>query len=177
MFILLDDRRIATIPKTASNHVDTMESKRILIALKYFDVFTQKIYFMDWVYIVTDVTTSTDITNYMEQDMEKKDPFWFQQCKSSLRQMRKYEKYMENKHDLFVFYEEVRKQEILPIVSNEPLMDRDYYYGDIFIFQLNPYHNYFKRHPIVVQTVLTQSQKSIYLHTDSFMSSLSKIKL
>ena len=42
MFILLDQRKVSTIPMDASDREEAVHnSKQLLIALKYFDIFTQ----------------------------------------------------------------------------------------------------------------------------------------
>ena len=64
-FVLLDDRKITTLqgPKSENN------ARTILVALKYFDILAQKMYFVDWLRIKTTSITFADISKYVESEL------------------------------------------------------------------------------------------------------------
>eukprot|EP01083_Nonionella_stella_P148502 470172_1 len=95
MFMLLDDRRMDCIGKG---------KKRLLIAFKYFDFLTQKLYFAHWLFVrPEEELTVGDIVQYIEDTWIKKEDnrVWMQQLNEHTQQMKD-----DDKEERFLFYEE-----------------------------------------------------------------------
>ena len=156
-FLLLDDRKITTLegPKSECN------AKTIFVALKYFDILEQKMYFVDWLRIKTTSITFSDIAEHIEsQFIHQKNSYegWLQSLHCVYSQMTEFEAETGGqRHQKFTFWEE---EAALSNVNGgqDPLckvnvfflkegVDSDFYNGDIFVFQINRWHPYFTEDP------------------------------
>ena len=182
MYVLLDERRLNTIPYGIyTTDRKSRTSKNWMAVFKYFDIFTQRLYFVDWVYLIKDKTTVRDIARYLEQKILKSNVFYFDKCKKYLSEINKFkspQKRISNDktaRNKFTFYEEYDTFEgtIYPM-EYDKVIDDEFYWGDIFIFQLNPYYEYFQNEkiPLVIET--TFKSGGIYLHADKFMYALAQ---
>eukprot|EP01083_Nonionella_stella_P173944 601627_1 len=170
MFMLLDERRMDCIGKG---------KKRLLIAFKYFDFLTQKLYFAHWLFVRPEKElTFGDIAQYIEDEWIAKsdDRVWMQQLHCHTQQM------AAQKENKLLFYEEeavlknrgTRDEPVCKVTQCEygnKTVDNDgsqiFWDGDIFVFQLNPYHTYFDD-KYENQTDLTE--KDIATTTESALS-------
>ena len=145
-FLLLDNRRITTLKGPTSNE----DAQTILVALKYFDIFAQKTYFVDWLKIKTTSITFGDIGKHIESDLIPNTMHNGGYLQSLYELNTKMDGRMEQK---FLFWEE---QAAVPANQNDGIsLDRIWKYdadetvridfrdGDIIVFQINPHHSYF----------------------------------
>ena len=168
MFIMFNKQKIQTIPRYFSEDDDIEDIQQILIGIKYFDIFTQNLYFVDWIYAVRHVATVQDISHYIKTHLICKNEKYFKKCQSYLKILKKFENECEAKHDTFCFYEEEKPNGVYKLENND-LITSDYYNGDIFVFQLNTNHPYFDDSSIGSFNVL-------HLTADRFMESLEESK-
>eukprot|EP01083_Nonionella_stella_P142144 439162_1 len=172
MFMLLDNRRMDCIGKG---------KKRLLIAFKYFDFLTQKLYFAHWLFVrPEEELTFGDIAQYIEDTWIKKEDnrVWMQQLNEHTQQMK------DKKEERFLFYEEeavlknenTRDKHVCKVSQYKyanKTVDNDgsqiFWDGDIFVFQLNPYHTYFDD-KYKNQTALTAEDMMNYKTTDDKLS-------
>ena len=142
-FTVLDNRKITTLDGPTAGS----DAKSILVALKYFDILSQKMYFVNWLRSETMSSTFGDIAKHIESELI---PNTMDNggCLQSL-----YELNSKMNSNQFLFYEEeatlsnaesdedslveVYRRDIDDVISG------DYNDGDIFVFQLNPFHSYF----------------------------------
>ena len=164
--MLFDQRKIRTVPNC--NH---SASHRILIGLKHFDVFSQKLYFVDWIYVIKNVTKIVDIACFVETHSLCKDQYFFKKCQKYFKEMSKYEKNKKELQTHFIFYEEETPKKINNL-QNTAILTDEFCHGDVLVFQLNPHHSYCNNHPIAVETILSHSQHSVHKNADSFILSL-----
>ena len=148
-FMLLDERRITTLegPKSENG------ARMIFVALKYFDILEQKMYFVDWLRVKTSSITFDDIEKHIETTLIPKQKFRGGPL-DSLYDFCIKMKGVEAKRDgkvvpKFQFYEEeavlVPKQKhkrLFRVDSypNDQTVDHDFYNGDMFVFQINRFH-------------------------------------
>ena len=156
-FLLLDDRKITKLegPKAENN------ARTILVALKYFDILEQKMYFVDWLRIKTTSITFADIAQHIESQLilqKNSHEGWLQSMYSVLSQITEFEaEKAVQEHQKFTFWEEEAAlskvnggQDPLCKVhafSYKDAVDTDFYNGDMFVFQINRCHPYFTDDP------------------------------
>ena len=183
MFMLLDERKLNIIPygNIYTTDRNSRSSKKWMAILKYFDIFTQRLYFVDWVYLIRDKTTVKDIARYLEIKILKSNVFYFDKCKKYLYEINKFKSPQkaisteENARNKFKFYEEYDTLNgTIHSIAYNKVIDDEYYWGDIFIFQLNPDYQYFQNEkiPLVIKT--TFKSGGIYLYADKFMFALAQ---
>ena len=149
-FILLDDRKITTLegPKSENN------ARTILVALKYFDILAQKMYFVDWLRIKTTSITFADISKYIESKLipgTMANGGCLQSLYDLNMKMSEFEaKSNDDGKPKYQFYEEVAalmsaSQSSVKIESfnSDVTVASHFHEGDIFVFQINPFHPYF----------------------------------
>ena len=147
-FLLLDGRRIKSVevPKAES------DAQTVLVALKYFDILDQKMYFVDWLRIKLKSFTFGDIAKYIESDLIP-NTMANGGCAHSLHylneKMKSSRKPGVDESNKFVFYEEVASRSqsdcsdssaLVQEVNDEDAKSMNFFDGDIFVFQVNPYH-------------------------------------
>ena len=149
-FVFLDNRRITTLEGAASEQgADT-----VLVALKYFDILAQKMYFVDWLKIKNSSITFADVSNYIESKLIP-ETMANGGCLQSLYElntkMSEFEaKINGDEQPKYQFYDETYPlfcpiADPVGLVTSSELEDPvDYFFnGDIFVFQINPFHPYF----------------------------------
>merc|ERR1712228_721803 len=152
-FVLLDKRKIQKL-----ENVNQIEdgAKTVLIALKYFDLFEQKLYFIDWIMVRTISITFGDIADYIQNSLipkTKNNRKYFQKLNGYIQSIQAMKDKKNEK--IFCIYEE---EAVLTNKSNrddpvckvkpkkyEEIVDEEFFFGDIFVFQLNPFHSYFDK--------------------------------
>ena len=151
-FVLLDDRRITTLegPKSENN------ARTILVALKYFDILAQRMYFVDWLRIKTTSITFADISKYIESKLipsTMANGGCLQSLYALNMKMSEFEaKSNGDEQPKYQFYEEeasyLKQYSIDSVLKcnsfkSDEVVDTEFYNGDIFVFQINPSHSYF----------------------------------
>ena len=180
--MLLDERRLETVPYGIyTTDRNSRSTKRWMVTLKYFDIFTQKLYFVDFVYMIKDKTTIKDVARYVEHKILNSNSYYFIKCKEYLHQINKFKSPQkgtsndEKIRNKFTFYEEYDADEgAIHYMEYNKVIDDEFYWGDIFIFQLNPYFEYFQsdKIPLTIETTFKQSYHGTYLNADKFMLAL-----
>ena len=147
-FMLLDTRNVKIFHSL--DQIDC-KNKMVLVALKYFATFEQKSYFIDWIMFQTESITFGQIADYVQNELIPKTKCkraHFQQLHQYIEQMKK----IKNE-ELFCILEEEAvltnksnsKGPVCKIIERKhsEVVDDDFCNGDIFVFQLNPFHSYF----------------------------------
>ena len=148
-FILLDDRKTSTLegPKVKQN------ARLILVALKYFDILAQRMYFVDWLRVKTTSITFGHISTYIESKLIP-NSMANGGCLQSLYnlniKMREFQAGGKgNNQPKYQFYEEMEtvdrfdSEQRVTAFNLDDVVDNEFYNGDIFVFQINPLHPYF----------------------------------
>eukprot|EP01083_Nonionella_stella_P084826 234886_1 len=170
-FMLLDARKLRSVP----HELELCDQTR-LIALKYFDVFTQTLHFVDWIWLSTKSDNQIqNVVYYIETDLIHTEKYYFVQCKDYLQQIEAYESEGGTTQDHLILYEEGKED-----VELERYLDRIGYdndtnellCGDILVFQINTTHSFFSSHPLPVQTELMGWKHTLHRFADSFMKSI-----
>eukprot|EP01084_Bolivina_argentea_P073576 133506_1 len=185
VFILLDERNIVTIPYgSSSSRTDRFPrtATKWLILIKYFDVFSQKLLCIDWVYAVKDRTKVKDIAKYVEIKLKNSTECYFKECKEYMNKMIRFKSQNKdlnkcNRQHKFIIYEEFDSVEgIIRGMRYNKKIDDDFYSGDIFIFQLNPFHKYFRENnvPLTIETTFNQAYNGMHLTVDDFIEAIDK---
>ena len=151
-FVLLDDRKIMTLEGPKSEKY----ARTILVALKYFDILEQKLYFVDWLRLKTTSITFADISKYIESKLipnTMADGGCLQSLHDLNMKMSEFEaKSNGDEQPEYQFYEEEASylkgnstDSVLKCnrFNSEDAVDESFYNGDIFVFQINPFHPYF----------------------------------
>ena len=151
----------------------SIDNKPTLICLKYWDISTQTIYFAKWIYIYDKETKINDLANYVENKLLKNDnKYYFDKLTKYLKKMKSFD-ISEERQDHFIFYEECdsAKGHIFQLSYDKQIKD-EFRDGDIFVYQINPYHEYFRQHPIaiMVQSLYNQSHTNAYKQFGDFMN-------
>ena len=151
-FMLLDERRITTVQSPSYWSF----FRPLLVALKYFDILEQKMYFVDWLRVKT--TTIHEVAKHIETHLipaNKSTGGKLHSLYDLVMKMTEFEAMFGNENQSkFAFFEEeaaVRSQGRRPLfkvrqrrgsesIGCESLVDLN---GNIFVFQINPYHPYF----------------------------------
>eukprot|EP01083_Nonionella_stella_P135242 411402_1 len=174
-FLLLDRREIDVVDEDNG-------SNPILICLKFFDIVTQTLYFTHWVYVYDHGTTVRDLAVFIECKLlcdESSDVcrYYFKECVKYMKRMKKMERNMNVKENHLMLFEECDSGQghIFHLAYDKQIYD-EFRDGDIFVFQLNPYHVYFRNHSIqfMIESSFHQSHASIYKTFNDFMISMSQ---
>ena len=151
-FLLLDRRRIPTLVSSLLEDYN----RTYLVALKYFDFLEQKLYLVDWLRIRSTSITFSDITEYIESNVIPNNKssggrlYSLYKLNGKLNEFE--EKSQYEKVPKFCVYDEEaalsnKDNQSDPLVKINKLKCDDpvdyFYNGDIFVFQLNPFHPYF----------------------------------
>ena len=158
-FLLLDERKLTTLIDPKSQNYGRI----ILVALKYFDILEQKMYFVDWLKVQIGSTTFDDIVKYVASKIIPNNKWNGGSLYSLYDLYTKMREFEENgggeKQPKIKFYDE--KAEGLNTGNDgnpsynvdhrdlDDTVDSHFYNGDIFVFQINPFHPYFStlQHP------------------------------
>ena len=172
-FFMLDERQIETVPS------DDDDNPRLLIALKYFDVFTQKLYFVDWLFCVNNVATVEDIASYVQTKVLQKDIACLKQCKQYCDRIATSKSQTIRQRNPFKFYEEdCANDNDIHSLHFDTTIGGDgstgFFCGDIFVFQMNLDHPYFDAHPASIQVTPSKNNSisSVYTNASDFIISL-----
>ena len=151
-FLLLDKRRIPTLVSPLYEDYN----RTYLVALKYFDFLEQKLYLVDWLRIRSTSITFSDITEYIESNVIPNNKssggrlYSLYKLNGKLNEFEAKSQY--EKVPKFCVYDEEaalsnKDNQSDPLVKINKLNCDDpvdyFYNGDIFVFQLNPFHPYF----------------------------------
>eukprot|EP01084_Bolivina_argentea_P191966 329641_1 len=153
MYVLFDKTKIDYL---AEKNAANSDGKIILIALKYFDIFTQKLYFVHWLLVKTCIFKFSDIIKSVEQrliEQTKHKRSHYRVLYNYNNEINEYEGKHGKKEDRYVIFEEeatlrnkgTRDNSVCKVndIALDDVITDDYFDGDMFVFQLNAYHQYF----------------------------------